>query len=112
MNQLFVGGLAWATDDAALTDFFAQVGEVRSLTIVMDRDTGRSRGFGFVEMADANAAREAIERLDGATLDGRRLVVNTARPRSTGVYEGYRDRDREGPRVERPSAPDLRADGA
>ena len=80
-NRLFVGGIAWATSEAALEEAFAKAGEVVSVTIITDRATGRSKGFGFVEMADDAAAQAAIEMWDGQELDGRSLKVNVARPR-------------------------------
>ncbi len=79
--KLFVGSLPWATTDQQLADLFTQFGKVSKANIVMDRATGRSRGFGFVEMDNDNEAREAIEKLNGSDLEGRKLVVNEARPR-------------------------------
>lgn len=79
--RLFVGSLPWATDDKALQDLFSQFGEVISAKVLMDRATGRSRGFGFVEMADDAQAREAIDKLNNSDFQGRKLVVNEARPR-------------------------------
>ncbi len=77
-NKLFVGGLAWATDDHALTSAFSAHGEVTEARVISDRDTGRSRGFGFVTFADASAASAAIEAMDGTDLDGRTIRVNLA----------------------------------
>lgn len=79
-KNLYVGNLPWSTSEDALRDAFAQYGEVTSVKIVMDRETGRSRGFGFVEMDDSGAD-EAIRNLDGANFEGRNLKVNEARPR-------------------------------
>ena len=81
IKKLFVGSLPWATDDQALEQMFAQFGQVISAKVLKDRDTGRSRGFGFVEMADDQAATEAINKLNGSDFEGRKLVVNEARPR-------------------------------
>lgn len=80
-NKLFVGGLSWDTDDAGLRAAFERFGTVVEAKVITDRDTGRSRGFGFVELADEALARKAIEDLDGSDLNGRRIAVNQARPR-------------------------------
>ena len=80
MMRIYVGNLSFRTTDDQLRDLFAQVGEVQTATILSDRDTGRSRGFGFVEM-DPDAGQQAIERFNGYELDGRMLKVNEARPR-------------------------------
>ncbi|MEO0482887.1 MAG: RNA-binding protein [Planctomycetota bacterium] len=79
--RLYVGNLPYSTDEASLRELFEQVGEVVSAAVVMDRETGRSRGFGFVEMGSAELGREAMERLHGSDCDGRPLVINEARPR-------------------------------
>lgn len=68
-------------DDNKLRELFSQYGEVLKAEVVKDRETGRSRGFGFVEMADDKAADEAIKALNGSDMDGRKIVVNEARPR-------------------------------
>lgn len=81
MMKLYVGNLSFSTSDSALAELFAAHGEVTSATIVMDRETGRPRGFGFVEFADDDAARSAIAALNGKNVDGRDIVVNEARPR-------------------------------
>lgn len=81
IKKLFVGSLPWATDDQKLHDLFSQFGKVNSATVLQDRMTGRSRGFGFVEMENDNEALEAIEKLNGSDLEGRKIVVNEARPR-------------------------------
>lgn len=78
-KRLYVGNLSFGTTDAELKNAFAQYGEVTSATVVMDRETGRSRGFGFVEMN--SGADEAIAEMDGKELGGRQLTVNEARPR-------------------------------
>jgi cold-inducible RNA-binding protein len=80
-TRLFVGGLAWATDDEALRQAFEAFGEVTDAKVIMDRDTGRSRGFGFVTFADASVVAEAIEKMDGSNLDGRTIRVNEAQER-------------------------------
>lgn len=81
-NKLFVGGLAWATTDDKLRDLFAQVGTVVSATVITDKFSGRSKGFGFVEMSSDAEAQEAIKKLNGQELDGRTVVVNEARPQA------------------------------
>ena len=81
-KKLFVGGLAWATDDAGLRTAFEQFGEVTEAKVITDRDTGRSRGFGFVTYAEAADADSAIEQMNGASLDGRTPTVDVARERS------------------------------
>ena len=79
-KKLYVGGISYSTSDQGLRDAFAQVGEVTSATIIMDKMTGRSKGFGFVEMANDADADKAIEKWNGQELDGRKLTVNEARP--------------------------------
>ena len=81
-NKLFVGGLAWATDDHSLRTAFEQFGEVQEANVVADRETGRSRGFGFVTFNDPEAAKKAIGAMDGQTLDGRTIRVNEAAERA------------------------------
>lgn len=78
-KNIFVGSLAWATTSEGLEQAFAQFGVVTSAKVISDRETGRSKGFGFVEMD--TGGDEAIEALNGADLDGRQIVVNEARPR-------------------------------
>ena len=80
-NRLYVGGLPYEVADDRLREVFSAHGAVESARVVTDRMTGRSRGFGFVEMSSSAEAEEAISQLDGASLDGRRLTVNIARPR-------------------------------
>lgn len=79
--NLYVGNLPYSTTDSELESIFAEYGAVSSANIINDRETGRSRGFGFVEMADEAAARKAIEELGGKDYQGRPLTVNEARPR-------------------------------
>lgn len=81
MKKLFVGSLPWATDDQQLGDLFAKYGQVLSAKVLKDRETGRSRGFGFVEMANDDEADKAISELNGTDIEGRKIVVNVARPR-------------------------------
>lgn len=80
-NKLFVGNLPWSVDDAALETLFAAHGEVTSARVVTDRETGRSRGFGFVEFANEEDAKKAIEALDQSEVDGRAINVSVARPK-------------------------------
>ena len=79
-KRLYVGGISYSTTNDGLKDAFAQVGEVLKADIIMDRVTGRSKGFGFVEMANDSEADAAITKWNGADLDGRKLTVNVARP--------------------------------
>ncbi len=80
-KKLFIGSLAWATNDDSLKAFFESVGPVASAKVVTDRETGRSRGFGFVEYDNDADADAAVEKLNGAELDGRQIAVNEAKPR-------------------------------
>ena len=96
-SKVFVGGLSWNTDDDQLHAAFSAVGNVVEAKVITDRDTGRSRGFGFVTYSSAEEAKNAIAQLDGSTLDGRTLRVNEAndRPRGGGGGGGGgRSRDR------------------
>ena len=81
-TKLFVGSLPWSIDDEALKEAFEEHGNVVSAKIVKDRDTGRSRGFGFVEMESASEASNAIKALNDSQLSGRNIVVNEAKSRS------------------------------
>ena len=94
-KKLYVGNLNYQVTNALLEGLFAEYGTVRSAQVVTDRDTGSSKGFGFVEMGDDQAALAAIEALHDREVDGRRLTVNEARPReerpsSRGGYGGRR----------------------
>ena len=80
-KKLFVGSLPLAVDDAALGQMFSQAGPVVSAQGVKDRETGRSRGFGFVEMSTEEEAQAAVNNLNGTDVEGRKIVVNIARPR-------------------------------
>lgn len=79
-KKLYVGGLSYNTSEDALRDAFSQAGTVETATIIMDKMTGRSKGFGFVEMATDEEAQSAIDMFNGKELDGRTLTVNEARP--------------------------------
>jgi cold-inducible RNA-binding protein len=80
-TKLYVGNLSYEVDNASLEELFTPFGSVRSAQVIQDRDTGRSKGFGFVEMADDNAARAAISALHEKDCGGRPLTVNEAKPR-------------------------------
>jgi RNA recognition motif-containing protein len=80
-KKLYVGNLSYKVTSAGLEQLFAQYGQVRSAQVIQDRETGRSKGFGFVEMADDQGAQEAIQNLNDKDFDGRPLTVNEARPR-------------------------------
>lgn len=80
-TKLYVGNLTYGMTNSNLETLFSEFGDVRSAQIVMDRDTGRSKGFGFVEMGDDDASRAAITALNGKDVGGRALTVNEARPR-------------------------------
>ncbi len=82
MKKLFVGGLSWGVDDEELRRHFEQYGSVSEARVIYDRDTGRSRGFGFVTYEDASAAEEAKSQLDGSEHEGRTIRVNDAEERS------------------------------
>src|SRR5919201_20702 len=100
-TKLYVGNLPFQTTSDDLREHFAQAGNVESAQVVEDRMTGRSRGFGFVEMATPEEAAAAIEQFNGKEIDGRNLTVNEARPRADrgprggGYGGGGRDRDRD-----------------
>ena len=80
-KKLYVGNLDYATTEHSISELFAGVGEVVSVNLITDRMSGRSKGFAFVEMAEASAAKEAINQLNGKTVDGRTIKVAEARPK-------------------------------
>jgi RNA recognition motif-containing protein len=87
--KLFVGNFSFSTTEAELQSLFAPYGNIESVTVVTDRQTGRSRGFGFVEMSDRGEAEKAIEALNGKEFSGRTLNVNEARPKTdNGGFRG------------------------
>ena len=94
-NKLYVGNLSYSVRDDDLQQYFSEYGQVQSAKVMMERDTGRSKGFGFVEMSSAEEAQAAIEGLHGQNMGGRDLTVNIARPmeprapRSGGFGGGY-----------------------
>jgi cold-inducible RNA-binding protein len=95
-KKLFVGGLSWNTTEDQLRDAFAGFGELTEVAIIMERDTGRSRGFGFVTFADPASATKAITEMDGKELDGRNIKVDAAKERTSrgggGGGGGYGNR--------------------
>ena len=101
-KKLYVGNFSYNTTEQEIRDLFTQVGEVDSVSLITDRETGRSKGFGFVEMNTEEGGREAIKRFNGYALDNRNLTVNEARPReersSGGFGGGYSDNRSSGKR--------------
>lgn len=102
-QNLFVGSLAYATTDDTLKEFFEQIAPVASARVITDRDSGRSKGFGFVEFEDASNNQKAVDELNGKELDGRAITVSIARPkedrpRRDGNGGGFRGGDRGGDR--------------
>jgi RNA recognition motif-containing protein len=87
-SKLYVGNLPYSVTDSSLRSNFAEHGTVSSAKVMMDRDTGNSKGFAFVEMASAEAAQAAINALNGMSVDGRSIVVSLARPREAGNASG------------------------
>ena len=88
--KIYVGNLSYDTHEEGLRAAFSPYGTIEDAVVITDRDTGRSRGFGFVEIADDNAARSAIEALNGTPIDGRTVTVNEARPRANRPPSGNR----------------------
>ncbi|NNE98298.1 MAG: RNA-binding protein [Pyrinomonadaceae bacterium] len=95
-NKLYVGNLSFHLTSDDLEQYFAQAGTVESAKIIEDRDTGRSRGFGFVEMSSEAEAQGAIEQFNGQEFEGRSLVVNEARPRENRGGGGYNRGNQDG----------------
>ena len=104
-KKLFVGSLDWATDSSSLKAAFERFGEIEEATVISDRDSGRSRGFGFVTFTDEGATQEAISEMNGTELDGRPIVVNEAKEQAPrgggGGGGGYRGGNDGGGRRER-----------
>ena len=82
--NIYAGNLAYSVTDQSLEELFAEFGSVDSARVIQDRDTGRSKGFGFVEMSSDDDAKKAIEELNGKEIDGREVTVNEARPKPQG----------------------------
>lgn len=95
-QNLFIGSLAYATTDDSLKAFFEQIGEVVSARVVMDRDTNRSKGFGFVEFADEANNQKAVDQLNGKELDGRPINVSLARPKEDRPRRDFGGGDNNG----------------
>jgi len=99
-KKLYVGNLPYTTTEAQVRELFEQAGEITEVALITDRETGRPKGFGFVEMATVEGAQEAIKRFNGYALSNRNLTVNEARPREErsggGGYGGGRRDDRDG----------------
>ena len=93
-NKLYVGGLSWNTDNDGLRQAFERFGDVEDVRVVTDRETGRSRGFGFVTFNSSQAAQAAISEMDGTELDGRNIKVNEAEDKPRGGGGGGGDRHR------------------
>ena len=89
--NIFITGLNYSINDADLNDLFAEYGEITSAMVIMDRETGRSRGFGFVEMVNDGDGQKAIDALNGAEFEKKVISVSVARPRSEKPSGGYRE---------------------
>ncbi|EFH80841.1 MULTISPECIES: RNA recognition motif domain-containing protein [Ktedonobacter] len=92
--RIYVGGLPYQSTEQDLIQLFEQIGQVTSATVITDRETGRSKGFGFVEMSSDDETRAAIEQLNGSTLGDRTITVNEARERRAPGGGGYQSRGR------------------
>ncbi|HLY24796.1 MAG TPA: RNA-binding protein [Aggregatilineales bacterium] len=94
-KKLYVGNMSYQTTEQEIRDLFSQAGEISEIALITDRETGRAKGFGFVEMATEDGAKEAIKRFNGQSLNDRTLTVNEARPREErsggGGGGGFRD---------------------
>jgi cold-inducible RNA-binding protein len=104
-TKLFVGGLPYSVTDDQLRELFAAVGKVESAKVIMDRETNRSKGFGFVEMGSDQEAQDAVKQMNGKEVEGRTITVNEARPQQPRSFGGgfggnnnYRDNNRGGNR--------------
>jgi RNA recognition motif-containing protein len=95
-TKIYVGGLPYATTDEQLQEIFSAHGTVESARVITDKFTGRSRGFGFVEMSSSGEAQRAIQALNGTDLEGRSLTVNEARPQECSGFGGNRGGERRG----------------
>ncbi|XP_010512958.1 PREDICTED: glycine-rich RNA-binding protein 4, mitochondrial-like [Camelina sativa] len=88
-TKLFVGGLSWGTDDSSLKQAFSNFGEVTEATVISDRETGRSRGFGFVSFSSEDSANTAVSEMDGKELNGRNIRVNLANERPSAPRSSF-----------------------
>ena len=96
-KKLFVGSLAWATDSSGLQTAFERFGDIEEATVISDRESGRSRGFGFVTFTEEGPAQQAISEMNGSDLDGRPIVVNEAKEQAPrGGGGGYRGGNNDG----------------
>ena len=95
-QNLFIGSLAYATTDDSLKAHFEQIGEVASARVITDRDSGRSKGFGFVEYVNEDDNQKAVDQLDGKELDGRAISVGLARPKEDRPKRDFGGNDRGG----------------
>jgi RNA recognition motif-containing protein len=93
MKKLFVGSLSWNTTDNELSDAFSRFGEITEAKVITDRESGRSRGFGFVTFDNTDAANTAISEMNGTTLDGRQITVNEAQEKRRDNRGGGRGRN-------------------
>ncbi len=87
-NKLYVGNLSFSVDSSQLTELFSQFGKVSSSNVILDRDTGRSKGFAFIEMSAASEAQDVIEKLNGQDLSGRAMRISEAKPQETHRSSG------------------------
>ncbi|KAJ1704566.1 hypothetical protein LUZ63_004345 [Rhynchospora breviuscula] len=99
--RVFIGNLSWSTDDQSLEDAFKKFGKIADAKVVLDKYSGRSRGFGFVTFDDKDAMEDAIEKMNGMDLDGRAITVDRAQPGGGGGGGRDRDRDRDYDRGDR-----------
>jgi RNA recognition motif-containing protein len=90
-NKIFVGNLRWGLRDENLREIFSPFGEIAEAIVIMERRTGRSKGFGFVTFASQDAAQSAVDGMHGKEVEGRNIVVNIARPREDRPRREYRD---------------------
>lgn len=88
-KRLYVGSLPYSTTDAQLSELFAKAGKVESAQVIVDKQSGRSKGFGFVEMSSDEEAQKAVELLNGTEMEGRKIIVNEARPMSERPARGF-----------------------
>jgi len=88
-TRLYVGNLQWSVDDIGLQNAFSNIGKVKTATVVLDRNTGRSRGFGFVEMSTEEEANKIIEKMNGEFFNGRQLMVREAKPEGSKIEQEF-----------------------
>ena len=108
-SKLYVGGLSYSTTGETLREYFAQCGTVESASVITDKFSGQSRGFGFIEMSTAEEAQRAISELNGKELDGRKITVNVSNPRTPGSGGGGRGPGGPRGRLGRGRAPPRRS---